>query len=341
MDTSRSFHILGTGSYLPKMCVPSTDLDIFLGKKAGWVEQKSGVRTRHRASSQESVSVMAANAVRDAAQHAGMGLEKVDCLIAACSVGEQALPCTASLIQKQLGLADSGIPCFDINASCLSFLTALDMATHLLQNGAYKCIAIVSAEKPSVGLDWADLESATIFGDGAAAVIISKNTSSQEVSQPTHVLTAHMETYSEGAHFCEIAAGGSGCVVADFADNMDDFQKKSLFFMDGKAAFRLSSEKITPFMNTLLQKANLSLEEIDWVVPHQASHLALHHLRKRVGFPTHKVFEYFPEVGNQVAASLPLTLHRALGSQKIAKGDKVLLIGTAAGLSLGGMIIAY
>lgn len=334
MHNSFKIQIKGTGSYLPTHRVTSENLDSTLGKPRGWVEEKSGVIQRYFASPEETTSFMATKAAAQALAQAHLSPDQLDCIIGACGVMEQPIPSTACLVQKKLGLADSGISCFDINSTCLSFLTAFEIASNLIQTNRFRHVLIVSSDIPSLGLNWNDFKSSLIFGDGAAAVVLSTPVA-EEGSQ---ILGCHMETYSSGAHYCQVQAGGTRLHPSHFSE---DLKQYALFDMDGKKAFRLSSEKIQRFLDILFSKANLTLKDIDWIIPHQASQLAMHHLRKKLCISEHKLVDIFAHHGNQVAASLPTALHYAISSEKLRKGDKVLLIGTAAGISLGGIILEY
>lgn len=325
-----SIKIIGVGQYMPLHCVASTDLDQKLGLQPGTVQKKSGIISRHFASPHETSSYMAAQAALHAIQQANISPTDIDVIIAACGVGEQMIPCTASLVQKQLGLEYSGIACFDINSTCLSFITAFDIASHLIAAKRFKRALIVSSEIPSIGLDWQDHDTCTIFGDGAAACIIE---SSQETSR---VLAAHMKTYSSGTEYCRVQAGGTRIPPASEYD-----KAFGLFTMDGKNVFKLASQIIQELQRELFAKANVTLDDIQWVVPHQASALAMCHIRKRLDIPDKKFIDIYAHHGNQMAASIPSVLCHLIQNHPIQRGELIYLLGTGAGLSAAGIILEY
>ena len=184
--------ITGLGHYLPENKILSTELDQQLGLEEGSVQKKSGLISRHFAVQHETTSYMGAQAALRAIEHAGITLQDIDVIISACGADEQGIPCTAALIQKQLRLEHSGIPCFDINSTCLSFLSALDTISYAIDAGRYKRALIVSSELPSRGLNWHDMETCTIFGDGAAACVLEKSIHS------SRIIAAHMiRTYEK------------------------------------------------------------------------------------------------------------------------------------------------
>lgn len=318
--------IIATDVALPSQKVLSSEIDQRLGLAVGYTQKLSGIEYRFHATSTESQAQLAAQAITRCCTSANIEPESIDLLISACAVPVQALPCTAAHILQASPLKD-GLACFDINASCVSFITALQVAASLLNTSHYKRICIVSADLASRGIDWQHEESSMIFGDGAACVIVERgNGTSGIVSQ-------RFETYTEGLHYCEIPAGGtlrnprSGMCEQDF-----------LFHMDGKRVFRLASSLVEGYMQRLLEGANISLDQIATIIPHQASHLSLAHMRKRLAVNPEILIDIYRYHGNQVAASLPFALHSARLEQRLVTGKPALLIGTAAGLTFGGMV---
>jgi 3-oxoacyl-[acyl-carrier-protein] synthase-3 len=322
-----NLRIVSTGKALPRQRVTSGQLDVLLGQRPGYVEGKSGIFYRHTASATESQSGLAAQALLDAFARAGLKPGQAELLIAACGVQEQALPNTASRILEAAGFP-AGVPGIDVNASCLSFMAALTHAGALIQAGVYRRIAIVSADLPSRGVNWDEPEASLIFGDGAASAIVERGNAGQGIRAQC------FETYPEGKELCEVRAGGtrrnprSGIEDADF-----------LFRMNGKGVFKLASKIVPKFLDRLLESAGIPIEGVDVLVPHQASHLGMQHMLKKVGVPQSRVINIYPIHGNQVAASVPTALHAAYEQGLAKPGANVLLLGTAAGLTVGGMVI--
>lgn len=325
-----SVKIIGMGKYLPTNKVFSLELDKKLNLPEGSVQKKSGLISRHFCNPNETTSYMASQAALQAAQQADIALSDIDAIIGACGAAEQPIPCTAALIQKQLGLEESGIACFDVNSTCLSFLTALDTASYMISGGRFNRILIVSSDIPSTGLNWNDMETCTIFGDGAAACILERSDDS------SRILAAHMKTNSSGSTFCQVKAGGTLIPPASEYD-----QKYGLFEMDGKSVFKLASQMIGDLQTELFAKAGVTLSDVNWVVPHQASLLAMHHIRKRLGIPSDKFVDIYATHGNQMAASMPSALCHLSHNQNLQRGQLIYLLGTGAGLSAAGMILEY
>lgn len=328
----RAVRIIGTGHVLPGQEVLSQELDRQLGLPIGKVEKVGGVHKRYFATNKDNAAKLAAAAAQQALNAAGLTLKDIDCLVATSATMDQGMPSNAALIHHELGLSKYAIPAFDINASCLGFLAALDSLSWMIVAGAYKKVLLVAADLASCGLNWDHLESSGIFGDGAAAAILSSD------SQGSSILASALKTYSEGAHFCEIPAGGSRYHPSRI---QQDFAPLTRFHMDGKKVFKLASQHMPNFVDNLLHNSGKSLKEIDWFVPHQASQLALHHLTKRLAVNPDRVVNIFADHGNQVAASLPTALDIAIRDGRIQRGETLMLIGTGAGLSIGGVVMEF
>ena len=320
----------GTGSYLPPKVLDAATFDALVGKPAGWSMQSSGVRSRHVVQ-HETVIDMAAAAARQAIARAGIAAQDIDCIIATGALAHQPIPTSAVLLQRALGLETSGIPAFDVNATCLGFLAALDLAGSLITAGRYRAILVTAADMPSQGTRPEDPEVKAMFGDGAAAAVLKAR------ERPGQgVVSLRMETYSEGAEACTLRAGGTG--LSPHAA-LETFLDATWFEMDGPLAYRISARHMPGFFERLLGAAGVTLDDIDLVVPHQASAHALHLMRRRLGVPSEKLVDLLAERGNQVSASIPSMLDYALTSGRARKGDLILLIGTAAGITLGGAVI--
>jgi 3-oxoacyl-[acyl-carrier-protein] synthase III len=272
---------------------------------------------------------LGAQALHSALSNASLKVNDIDLLISACGVQEQALPSTASAIANKANLPQ-GTAVFDVNSSCLSFLTAMQVAASLLNTDSYKRIAIVSSDQASRGLDWNEPEASLIFGDGAAAAIIEKGHNKQGI------VAFGLETFTEGRKLCEIRAGGT-----KNNPNTSISEKDYMFSMNGKKVMKLAMQHMPSFLERLLVQARAKLDSIDVIIPHQASHLGMSHMIKYLGLNHEKVINIYQTHGNQVAASLPTTLHEAVMSGKLTSGKRALMIGTGAGLSIGGLVLDF
>lgn len=331
MALSLTFNLAGSGAYLPQRRVPSGEVDRLCRRPDGWTAEHFGIRERRWAGPAETTSQMAADAARHALAVAGWCAGSLDAVIGACGVMEQPIPSTAALVQRKLGLGDSGIPAFDINATCLSFLVAFERAVLGIACGQWKRVLVFSSDIASAALDFSEAEAAVLFGDGAAAVLL-------EAGDAHRLLAYRFETYGEGSELCQLGAGGTRLTPRSDAAA---FARASYFRMDGPGVFRLTARKFPGFMTRLMGQSGLDLHELDTVIPHQASAAALAHLRKSLGNATCAVIETFREVGNQVATSIPNALHHARTSGLLGRGSRSLIVGSSAGISLGGAVIEW
>ena len=326
--------IVSSGAWLPRRRIASTVFDQRWNKTAGWVERHSGVASRAHAEADERASWMGAQAARDALQRAGLGLGDIDCIISACGVMEQAIPCQAVLIQRALGLGDSGVPSFDVNATCLGFVVALEMAGSLLALQRYRRVLIVCSDIPSAGLDPDDPLTAPLFGDGAVAVLVERASD----DQASALLATRLRSYGDGAALCQVPTCGTGMRLHDAPEA---YRAAHYFQMQGRALYREAARRLPGFLQDLLGSAGIDLQGCDVIVPHQASGQALDHLQRVLGLPPQRLVRILAEQGNQLAASLPMALHQALLDGRLVRGGHALLIGTGAGLALGGAVLRY
>ncbi|CAG7642027.1 3-oxoacyl-[acyl-carrier-protein] synthase 3 [Paenibacillus solanacearum] len=324
--------IAGTGINLPGRVVTDTEMDARLQVRPGWVNKKTNVHTRHFIH-QETASQMGARAAQKALEAAGLTFGQIDCLVCASATMEQPIPCTAALIQTAMGQEHSGVPAFDVNSTCLSFVTGLDVMSYMVHAGRYKRVLLVSTEVASKGLNWQQKESAALFGDGAAAVVIE-----QSAGEPSRLLHAAMQTYSSGARYSEIRGGGSALHASEYREAAEaDY----LFDMNGEAIFRMASRLLPDFLRGILEATGSRIGDYRLVIPHQGSAMAMRLLSRRLGISEEQLMYITPDRGNTIAASIPMGLHEAVRQGRIERGDRVLLLGTSAGFSLGGIDFVY
>ena len=324
-----SFGLLGVGVALPDRCVPSSEIDRMTGRADGATQAAFAIAQRYWAGPDETSSSLAASAAVDALRDAGLDPGDLDVIIGGCAVMEQPIPGTATLVQQRLGLGQSGIPAFDVNATCLSFLVAFETAVTGLAVGKWQRALVFSAEIASAALDFEAPEASAIFGDGAAAVVLSAD-------GPATLLAARMETFGDGAQLCRLEAGGTRLRPHD---DLEGFLAHSRFVMDGPGVFRATARPFPGFLTRLLARAGVAADAIDTIVPHQASAAALEHLKRSLPGGHAKTVDIFAHHGNQIAASLPHALYHARNSGRTAAGTTTLMIGSSAGISLGGAVI--
>jgi 3-oxoacyl-[acyl-carrier-protein] synthase-3 len=318
----------GTGAATPAAATFSADLDARIGKPQGWLYRRTGVLSRYYCDAEDQID-LAVSASRQALDSAEVSPSEIDIVLFAAAVPYQSIPATAPLIQQRLGIADGACAAFDINSTCLSFLTALDIMASLLASGRYRRGLIVASEVASRALPWNDDPlTAALFGDGAAAAVFSAGDGT------THLASAAMETYPSAFDACRIGSGGTRY---DYHNEPAEYARHSLFEMNGEALYKLTAKHFPAFVDRLLAAAGWERGDVDVVVPHQASPGALAHLARRSGFAPAAIVNIARDFGNQVAASLPTALHVARIEGRLGSGRRALLLGTSAGISFGGL----
>jgi 3-oxoacyl-[acyl-carrier-protein] synthase-3 len=326
-----TFSIAGSAVALPAQAVSSEEIDDRIGAPAGYVRSTFGIRQRYWAGASETSSAMAASAAAQALSAAGWPANELDVIVGACGVMEQPIPGTAPLVQRRLGIGDSGIPAYDVNATCLSFLIALDQVLAGFALGRWRRALIFTADIASAALDFDNHEASVIFGDGAAAFALAAD-------GPHECRALRFETYGDGADLCRLEAGGTRLRPHE---DLDAFFAAAKFRMDGPGVFRAAGRRLPRFMDRLFTEANATAHDISTIVPHQASAPALEFLKRSMPHGHERTIDIFAEHGNQIATSLPHALHVARSTGRLRRGDKVLLVGTSAGISLGGAVLRW
>lgn len=325
----RPFKISGVGAYLPANRVSSGQLEKELSLPEGWIMKYTGVASRPVAT-HETNRFMAAQAIGEALADAALPLSDIGYLISASATYDSPLPNNASRIKAELaGSEDLEFPCVDIDVTCLSFVGALDYASNLVSEDCQHII-VVSSEIASRGLNPENLETYTLFGDAAAAVIVSYDPTGE-----SGALKYVLKTYAEGVEYTTIKGGGNDFPLSEvpYDPALHTFQ------MQGRQLLKSASKKLPAFLYSFFTEQNPS--EVDWVIPHQASKAGLTLFQKTGMFPQEKVINVLADMGNCIAASIPCALVDSIKEGKLKRGEVCLLIGTSAGFSIGAMLLKY
>ena len=317
--------IAATGLYLPPKVQTSAELAPLIGRSEHWVTSRTGISERRIA--EEPMNVLAAKAARQALA----GGPPPDCILNASTTPLQLIPDSSVFIQRELGY--SKIPSWSVHSTCLSFLVALHSAAAMIHGGSFKRILIVSSE---TGTPWRNLkepESAALFGDGAAAVVL-------EATPPGEAsawLDWEMNTWNEGAELTEFRGAGTQHPPNHPTKTRED---DNLFSMKGSRVYRFARAKVKETLAELMGRTGLKPKDLDWVIPHQASGHAVE-AAAEYGFPMERVINIVARYGNTIAASMPIALATAHQEGKLKRGDLFLMGGTGAGLSAAFAVIRF
>ena len=303
-----------------------------MGRVLGGRKICFGSQTRYRLSDGETLLDLAERAAEKALYQAGMGIGDMECIVCAMATPLQAIPCNGVLVHERLAKGLS-IPAIDINTTCTSFISAVDIFSCLVDIGKYDRVLILSGDTASAALNPDQKESFELFSDGAAACVLEKSSG----EGGSAVIYTRQETWSQGAHDTEIRGGGGLMPVFSFCqENRDNYY----FDMKGSKVLKLCARGLPGFVRSCMEDGGISLKDVSVVVPHQASR-ALGVIMPRLGFPKELYLDRVSEYGNLVSASVPFVMCEAVEQGRIKRGDLVILIGTAAGLTVNFMLLRY
>lgn len=325
-------HLKSCARILPGTMVSSQELETKIGLQPGWAEKNTGVLQRYWSAPQDSVTSIAAVALQQALDEAEISCAELDLLLYAGASFDHPIPHNACLIKQTIDQTGATFPCFDIDGTCLSFLHALDIAHLYLQYRGVKRVAIVSAELPSRALNPADAKTYTLFGDAAVALILERNEAKGYTIAPAHFINQ-----SEGARLAIVPTGGSKRRGFEPETTSDSF----FFQMNGRQLISMTLRYLDDFLKGLEQQTHQPLQRYDFIVPHQASKFGNDFFMQKYGLSEKQVVNTLHHYGNCVSASIPLGLYELYASDQLQAGADILLIGTAAGLSIGAMRLKF
>ena len=317
--------VTGVGLYLPPKIETAEDIAPKIGRPVDWIIKKSGVSERRV--SEIDVDQMGAIAGKEALGNGG----KPDLIINASGVPKQSIPDTSTFYQRELGF--EGIPSFSVHCTCLSFITALNTASSLIHSGSYNRILIISSDRGTRGRNFNEPESASLLGDGAAAVVVEEPLENES----SELIYFDMKTFPSYANLTEVRGGGTNKHPQDPETNLAD----NLFTMDGPAVYKIARKEVYRMMLKTMKATGLKRGDVDWIIPHQASGKAVDAYNSTGGFAKEKVVSIISKFGNCVAASVPMAFATAVQDGRIKRGDLLLFIGTGAGLSAACALVKY
>jgi len=314
--------IIATGSYLPEKILTNKDLEKTVDTSHEWIVERSGINQRHIAAQDELASDLATRAAQRAIETAGLSPSEIDLLIVATTTPDMVFPSTACIVQSKLGI--SGSPAFDVQAVCCGFVYALNIADLFIKSGQASNALVIGAEVYSRILDWNDRTTCVLFGDGAGAVVLSS-------SEEPGILKTKL--HADGSFRDKLCVPGWV--------NAGEISGSPLVTMDGGAVFKFAVKVFEQTARELLDEANLSIDDVDWFIPHQANIRIMESTAKKLKLPREKLIATVDHHGNTSAASIPLALDEAVQAGKVDRGDLLLLEGVGGGFTWGGALVKY
>ena len=315
--------ITGVGSYLPKKTLSNNELPDELDTSDEWIKKRTGIKQRHLVSEGELTSSMAVAAAKQALLKAKIDSKEIDLVIVATTTPDQTFPATAVKVQSELNINIG--PAFDLQAVCAGFIYALNVGSSLLKTSNFSKALVIGSESFSKILDWSDRSTSVLFGDGAGAFVLEKMNKCHDWG----ILSSNF--YSDGKF--------SNILYTDGGPGLN--AKVGKVRMNGKEVFKHAVEKLSSCLLEAIDDANLNIEDINFLVPHQANLRIIESLSKKLGMPLEKIINTVDIHANTSAASIPLALNTGIDSKLIKNGDIIALNAIGGGLSWGASVIKY
>ena len=314
--------ISGVGSYLPEARLTNEDLEAKVDTSDEWIVTRTGIRARHVAAPEQATSDLAAHAAQGALAQAGITADEIDLILLATATPDSPVPPGSCALHKLLKAKNAAA--MDISAACSGFLFAVHTATGLVRSGMHKRVLVVGAETLTRITDYTDRQTCVLFGDGAGAVVL-------EEKGYLDLLYSTIATDSSGLDLITMPAGGS----REPASNETIAGRRHYLQLKGREVFRHAVSTMVRSARTALATLGMGVEDLSWLVPHQANLRITQAVASALELPPGRVIEDMSEVGNTSAASLPIALTRLQASGDLKPGQRVMLVGFGAGLTSG------
>ncbi len=317
--------IKGCGHYLPKRIVENSEFEQTLDTSDEWISSRSGIKRRHFANKYETTSAMATLAAKKALEDAELVAEDIDAIILATSTADLTFPSAATMVQASLGMTKGFA--YDVQAVCAGFIFALANANALIISGQAKQVLVIGSETFSKLMDWEDRSTCVLFGDGAGAVILSAENGNGAKSD-------------RGILASDLNSDGTLKDIL-YVDGGVSTQSTGYLRMQGKEVYRHAIEKLATTAQNSIATAGVSVDEIDWIVPHQANIRIIHGTAKKMGIPIDRILTTVQEHGNTSAASIPLALSVSKINGFIKKNNLIVVKAIGGGLAWGSLVIRW
>jgi 3-oxoacyl-[acyl-carrier-protein] synthase III len=317
--------VKGVGHYLPARVVPNAELETLVDTSDEWIRTRSGIERRHFAAEGETTSMLAIAAARAALADAGMVPDQIDAIVVATSTPDLTFPSVATMVQAGLGMTDGFA--YDVQAVCAGFVFAMANAQAMIASGQARTVLVIGAETFSRLMDWSDRSTCVLFGDGAGALILAAENGA---GLPSDRGILGVDLHSDGRHRQLL-----------YVDGGTSTGTTGHLRMQGKEVFRHAVEKLAATAHAALEKAGLSPDDVNWIVPHQANIRIIEGTAKRMQVGMDRVVVTVQDHGNTSAASIPLALSVGRARGQIKDGDLIVTEAIGGGLAWGSVVLRW
>lgn len=330
MSGPRRSVILGTGSEIPSKVVTNADLEKIIDTTDEWITIRTGIKQRRVLEDGKGNADMAFYAAKQALEDAGTDAKELDAIVMGTVTADYPFPSSACVLEHKLGARHAFS--FDVNAACSGFLNALAVADSFIRNGAIRNALVVGSDALSRLMNWRDRGTCILFGDAAGAVVLGASESGNR-----GILSTKLRTDGSYVKTLYVPAGGSLKPA-----RLETVQKNEhTIVMNGKEVFKVAVRAMEEISRQALAEANVALEQVALVIPHQANRRIIVALAERLRMPMEKIMINLDKYGNTSAASVPVALNEARRSQRIREGDVVLLTAFGAGFAWGAAVVRF
>jgi len=326
---NRSAGIFGLGSYLPERILSNKELETMVDTSDEWIKSRTGISERRVAAADQTTSDLALLAAQAALADAGMTPEELDLIIVGSASPDMIFPATACVLEEKLGI--KGKPAFDIQAACSGFIYGLIIAQQFIASGMYNNVLVVGAEALTRMTDMTDRNTCILFGDGAGAAVL------KPVPAGEGILSMVMGSDGGGADLLKIPAGGAALPASQ--ETLD--QRQHYMYMNGNEVFKFAVRIMGEAALQAMDKAGISKEQIDCIIPHQANMRIVDAAMRRLDLPMEKAYLNLHKYGNISAASIPVAMSEAYREGRFKAGDNLVLVGFGAGLTWGSVVMKW
>ncbi|QDK45502.1 3-oxoacyl-ACP synthase [Bdellovibrio sp. ZAP7] len=323
--------VAGIGSYLPEKILSNFDLEKMVETSNQWIVERTGIERRHIAAEGEGTSDLCLRAAQRALADANLTAQDIDMIIVGTVTGDRQMPSTACYVQSKLGCRN--IVAFDLNAACSGFLYSISIADQFIRTGMYKNVLVLGAEVLSRFVNFKDRETCILFGDGAGAWVLSRAAEGDK----NVIASTHLHADGDLAELLTLPGGGSLMPQSQYVlDNNLNYVS-----MKGREIFKNAVRTMALCCKEALEANEMSADQVDWIVPHQANKRIVEAVADQFKFPMERVILYLHETGNTSSASIPLAFDWAVQNGKIKRGQTILLTAFGAGLTSGSVLLRY
>ena len=324
-----SVGISGVGSYVPEKILTNDDLSKMVDTNNEWIVSRTGIEERRIVDKDIACSEIATKAALKALEDANVNPEDIDLIIVATATPDYTFPATACIVQKNIGASKAAA--MDMSVGCSGFVYAVATGANFVSLGVYKKVLIIGAETLSKVVNWNDRNTCILFGDGAGACIL------EECEEGYGILSYELGSDGTNHEVLIIPAGGSKypASLQTVTDNLHTIQ------MDGKEVFKFAVRILEKTTLNVLEKANLQLDDLDFIIPHQANTRIIDAALKKLSLSADKVYVNLNKYGNMSAASIPVAFDEAIKKGRIKKNDNIVLVAFGAGLTWGSMVVKW